>query len=294
MTTDVSLSCFDGFSLIYSKSTQGKGREYVAKQIIDPGTTVLKVTPYATAIFDSFKKRLCARCLCAHPTKSFSTHCLGCDQVYFCSIDCANKYLKWHDPGCCDVLRKLASLKKVDRHMKSVAKLVVMIYWQRQKNNEDNSYTLVQHLESHYDDWDQDIKRDWHRIHTFLWKHISALGWLLPHETDADIMHLVSKIESNGFGIYLENRLDVVAGRALYPLASLFNHDCAYNCQPRGKFREMTIRTLSTIQKEDPLTIAYTDTDLPVMNRRQKLLQDYYFTCQCNRCLLESASKKRK
>jgi hypothetical protein len=95
--------------------------------------------------------------------------------------------------------------------MKSVAKLVIMIYWQRK--NDEGSFGLVHHLESHYDDWSMEMKQDWRRIQDFLWKYLSPLGWLLSHETEVDIMHLVSKVESNGFGIYLENRLDILTGR---------------------------------------------------------------------------------
>ncbi|KAI8339860.1 hypothetical protein BC941DRAFT_235713 [Chlamydoabsidia padenii] len=215
--------------------------------------------------------------------------------------------------------------------MKSVAKLVIMIYWQRQQEQQ-GGYDLVHHLESHYLDWSMEMKQEWDRIQDFLWKHLAPLGWLLSHETGVDIMHLISKIESNGFGIYLENRKDILAGRALYPLASLFNHDCSFNCEveqwteegieeeqvkssnnqldsdnkedddekvdypsvftrPRGKFRQMFIRTITHIQPDQPLTIGYVDTNLPVANRRQKLLQDYYFTCLCQRCVMESTIK---
>lgn len=108
--------------------------------------------------------------------------------------------------------------------MKSVGKLILMIYWERnqeikqlmdQSNKKKNKigFDLVNQLESHYDEWPLDIKKDWMRLHTFLLKQIHQLKWLLPHESDIDIMHLASKIESNGFGIYLEKKLDIVVGR---------------------------------------------------------------------------------
>lgn len=58
--------------------------------------------------------------------------------------------------------------------------------------------------------------------------------------------------------------------------------------RPRGKYRQMLIRTTTNIQPDQPLTIGYVDTTLPVASRRQKLLQDYYFTCLCQRCVTES------
>lgn len=169
------------------------------------------------AIFDSFKKRICARCLCTHPAKSFSIHCIKCDQVYFCSTICADKYLTDH-PMICDALRKLATLKKVDRHMKSIGKLILMVYWQRYKDKKTSfshsqSYEPVQQLESHYTNWSDELKKEWSRLHLFLSAQLQQLHWLCTNESEMDIMHLASKIESNGFGIYLENKLDVVAGR---------------------------------------------------------------------------------
>ncbi|CAO3608533.1 unnamed protein product [Cunninghamella blakesleeana] len=268
--------------------------------------------------------------------------------------------------------------------MKSIGKLILMIYWERHKERrknikidqqqqqflikEDNKdmelklnstikkkfgFDLVNQLESHYDKWPLEIKKDWMRLHSFLLKQLQQFHWLLPHESDMDIMHLASKIESNGFGIYLEKKMDILAGRAIYPLASLFNHDCNFNCeveqwteeglenekikllntndddeninnnnnnkekekendkvgneskfiypsifnQTHGKFRQMFIRTTRQVQKGEALTIGYIDTNLPLSSRRHTLLQDYYFTCQCNKCTEEfnqiSSKKKR-
>ncbi|KAI9488429.1 hypothetical protein BDB00DRAFT_848031 [Zychaea mexicana] len=359
------------------QTTPGKGREFIAKESLPSGTTLFHVYPYATAIFDSFKKRICARCVCVHPTRYFSTHCHGCDQVYFCSQVCYEQYCPGRHTGqwICSALRKLATLKKVDRHEKSVAKLVLLIYWQREQeqqtiinDNNDNTpflstFEQVEALESHYNDWDESVRHDWHRIQLFLESQ------LVDKYTDtSDIAHLISKIESNGFGIYLSatsddsvssnkdkkhkssssssNSNSGPVARALFPLVSLFNHDCNNNCeaeqfaeqqqdlesellllltekekegsddssscgnddeishyyyyypdvfsQTRGTFRTMVIRTIRHVNAGDPLTISYIDSSLPVSTRRQLLRQDYYFDCQCNRCIKELSSQKKK
>ncbi|KAG2219217.1 hypothetical protein INT45_004577, partial [Circinella minor] len=322
-------------------------------------------------VLDSFKKKICARCLCVHPTRFFSLHCHGCDQVYFCSQECyeqGNHHFSSSTTSSkssiltplwiCSALRKLATLKKVDRHEKSVAKLVLLIYWQREKeqmstlssssfekggndNNNDkenadivilsSTFEQVTALESHYNDWSQPVKQDWYRTQQFLEKQLVG-----KYDNKEDIMHLISKIESNSFGIYLndnKNKGEPV-GRALFPIASLFNHDCNNNCeaeqitedqdtleqfeqkeeivpdpknpeqvirryyypdvfsQTRGNFRSMLIRTVQQVNPDDPLTISYIDSSLPVSARRQKLKQDYYFDCQCARCINELSVKK--
>jgi hypothetical protein len=57
--------------------------------------------------------------------------------------------------------------------------------------------------------------------------------------------------------------------------------------QPRGVFRMMMIRAIRDIQSGSALTISYIDSALPVASRRQKLLEDYYFNCLCDRCKKE-------
>ncbi|KAL0094697.1 hypothetical protein J3Q64DRAFT_1829162 [Phycomyces blakesleeanus] len=343
-----------------------KGREFLAKTRLEAQQTLFRVFPYATAIFDSHKKRVCAHCLCVHPTRAFSTRCTSCDQIYFCSLTCSEAYLSSSTVDhsvICGLLRKLATFKS-DPHTKSVAKLVILCLWERRReahnlgwDRSDNwwnpelaaysedaltsSFEQVQALESHYNDWPEDDKKDWRRMQQFLYNQLSTAQLLTPHETLQDIMHLVSRIESNGFGIFLENKTAKGAVLiALFPLASLFNHDCGNNCeveqctedkleeegtevtveveppkqnkkktlpktsvvkiiypavfsQPRGTFRVMKISTVRAIEIDEALTISYIDATLPVSARRQLLLDEYYFKCQCERCIKESSGNKK-
>ncbi|KAI9260468.1 hypothetical protein BDA99DRAFT_512144 [Phascolomyces articulosus] len=355
--------------------TPNKGREFIASENLCAGTTLFHVYPYATAIVDSFKKRICARCLCVHPTRFFSLHCHGCDQVYYCSQQCYEQDNHYKNIltntstittttsnnsttplWICSALRKLATLKKVDKHEKSVAKLVLLIYWQREKsmqqdqkelsetkdqhsNNDEESndivvlsstYEQVMALESHYKDWSTDVKQDWHRIQQFLEKQLEGI-----YSHKDEVIHLISKIESNSFGVFLDNNKNKgePVARALFPIASLFNHDCNNNCEAeqmidhqdilqqferkeekvsnpnnseeeiryyypdlfsktRGSFRPMLVRTIRSVKANDSLTISYIDSSLPVSARRQILKQDYYFVCQCDRCINELSLKK--
>ncbi|KAI9028342.1 hypothetical protein CLU79DRAFT_562493 [Phycomyces nitens] len=345
-----------------------KGREFLAKTSLADQQTLFRVFPYATAIFDSHKKRVCAHCLCVHPSRAFSARCTSCDQIYFCSLACSEAYLA---PSIadhsllCGILRKLATFKS-DLQSKSIGKLVLLCFWERRReahnllwDRADNwwnpelavypkdafasTFEQVQELESHYDDWPEDDKKDWRRMQQFLYNQLSSAQLLTPHETLQDIMHLVSRIESNGFGIFLENKTakgDVLIGRALFPLASLFNHDCSNNCeaeqstenrleeegtemtveieppkqnkkktlpkisvvkmiypavfsQPRGTFRVMKISAVRAIEVDEALMISYIDNTLPVSARQQLLLDEYYFKCQCQRCIKELLGNKQ-
>ncbi|KAI9315078.1 hypothetical protein BX666DRAFT_353236 [Dichotomocladium elegans] len=308
-------------SVVIVNTTDTKGREFLASRAIKPNEIIFHVYPYATAIFEGHRKRVCAYCSCIHPTRSFSMHCKACDQVYFCSPVCFGTYMRYHDTQICSALRKLATLKKVGRHEKSVAKLVLAVFWQRRHEVEPFStdHDLVSRLESHYLDWDEDLKNQWRKVRQFLQVH-------LPDENPIDIMHCVSRVESNGFGIHIGGRKEPV-GRALYPIVSMLNHDCDCNCEAdqtfeadlmgekveeniiqadgsikvvvnypdvfstaHGGYRSMIIRSLRDVQAHEPLTISYIDSTLPVNARRRQLIEDYFFECECDRCVKETAT----
>lgn len=130
------------------------------------------------------------------------------------------------DTWMCGSLRKLATLKKVDKHSKSVAKLVLAVYWERQTGGrrlEDctdagglkSTFEHVLELESHYNDWPDDDRKEWKRLQQFLYSQLKSGGALEERETELDIMHLVSRIESNCFGLYLEKKSKEPVGRGM-------------------------------------------------------------------------------
>jgi hypothetical protein len=117
----------------------------------------------------------------------------------------------------------------------------------------------------------------------------------LDLESDPDaIMHWVSKIESNGFGIWGPGK-DICMGRIVFPTASFFNHSCKPNlaCEQDGTL--MRITALEHISKGklcfdilgSQLYISYIDTNLPYQARQAKLSQEYYFKCSCEKCEFE-------
>ncbi|KAI9277962.1 hypothetical protein BC943DRAFT_364045 [Umbelopsis sp. AD052] len=255
--------------------SKDRGRYFIAKTDVPAGTVVLKSYPYATAIFDTQRKRVCAHCIYVHPTKSFSLHCKQCDQVYFCSQQCHDEYLgsgtaqNVNHQRICAPLRKLATLK-ADKHMKSVTKMILHLFWERARSEcgvhwsrsqeqwwevgetditrglEDlnlrkdiapveSNFDMVLALESHYHRWTTDDCQSWKRLYAFLHTSLTECA-LLKESDDMDfIMHLISRVESNGFGMYWakpsKKRDQDPFGRALFPHAAFFNHDCDRNCE---------------------------------------------------------------
>ncbi|RKO83582.1 hypothetical protein BDK51DRAFT_11615, partial [Blyttiomyces helicus] len=150
-------------------------------------------------------------------------------------------------------------------------------------------------LQSHYLDWPTEDVHDWRKTKNFMLKILEESGLLEEGDPEDDIgnrgdfvLHLISKIESNGFGLWSPKK-GVCMGRAIFPRASYFNHSCDPNCECIQDGMIMTIRTKRPVEEgEASLTISYIDTNLPLGARRARLQEEYFFTCGCERCNAES------
>jgi len=110
---------------------------------------------------------------------------------------------------------------------------------------------------------------------------------------ESSALRFLSALESNCFGVWVGG--SATYGRAVYPSASLFNHDCAPNCESvqQGAGGLMEIIARRPIPAGTELCIKYIDCDVPVSARRQELQRSYHFFCRCERCEAESANPHR-
>lgn len=257
---------------IHSSPTQG--RFLIASSTLPTGTLILTCEAFATAILDSHRKRLCAHCLSPSPTRTHTLRCSSCDQVYFCSLDCLSLSTRPQSSttsthaSICSLLRKLAT-SKCSSHEKSIVKLIIMVYYQRRvldegtsdqfvkTGNEDDetksssglglTWTESLALQSHYTSWPSQSVKDWSQVTKWLNTHCQSLcEFPTPVET---LMEWVSRIESNGFGIWALNKSESCMGRGLFPLASFFNHSCDPNCLVTQTQRVLEISTLREVEK---------------------------------------------
>ncbi|KAI7831289.1 hypothetical protein BC939DRAFT_438146 [Gamsiella multidivaricata] len=117
----------------------------------------------------------------------------------------------------------------------------------------ENDFYDVLRLQSHFEDWDEEDTKDWNRqsqtVLSFL--EMSGLteiatepGGALKKLTRTDIKKLISTLESNAFGMFDRmKKKPVCFGRAIYPIASFFNHSCECNAtavQADGSLGEVT------------------------------------------------------
>lgn len=80
-------------------------------------------------------------------------------------------------------------------------------------------------------------------------------------------------------------------GRAVYLGVSKMNHSCGPTDYVQiFDGRKYTLRALRDIQVHDPLTLTvhYIPPTLPLATRQNRLLNNYYFICNCTKCVWQS------
>lgn len=89
------------------------------------------------------------------------------------------------------------------------------------------------------------------------------------------------------WGAAREGTLMVLRAAGLYVIQSCCNHSCIPNCcVENGADACITLRAERPIAPGEELTIAYVPLGLP-QSRRQELLNNYRFVCDCTRCIEE-------
>ncbi|GAA5815882.1 hypothetical protein MFLAVUS_009401 [Mucor flavus] len=76
-------------------------------------------------------------------------------------------------------------------------------------------------------------------------------------------------------------------GFGIYPSAVYFNHSCDANVIKVRDGRSMKFISRRMIDEGEEACISYGSVDEDVRGRRQRLLENYHFVCQCTRCIQE-------
>jgi SET and MYND domain-containing protein len=128
---------------------------------------------------------------------------------------------------------------------------------------------------------------------------------MLPQGFSPDLTAaLLAKDRGNSFAIMEPYRigmsLELLKARAyaVYPRASLFNHDCLPNAchfdypdRPGPGNTDIVVRALHDIPEGREVCISYFAANWRYADRQRRLLEDYGFRCECDRCQVESQWK---
>lgn len=121
-------------------------------------------------------------------------------------------------------------------------------------------------------------------------------NYLLPDDviiSDDELLEIYCKHRVNMFGLWANG--GECLGYGVYPRASYFNHSCWPNTtfykNPDLKVPHMNFLTVWPIQNEgEEVCISYIDISVGLSERRNTLLDKYFFHCTCERCMLQELS----
>lgn len=95
---------------------------------------------------------------------------------------------------------------------------------------------------------------------------------------------IFGKLIINSFSIFGNNGIRL--GSGVYIASSVFNHSCYPNATYVFDGLKMQVRAVKEFDSEkEPPRISYLDWKLPKKERQSRLLEQYYFLCDCYRCV---------
>ncbi|KAF8010314.1 hypothetical protein BT93_J1056 [Corymbia citriodora subsp. variegata] len=254
-----------------------------------------------------FFSRLCFRIL--PPSSSPpAVPCPACARHAFCGPGCLSAAAAIsHTPWVCQALSRLAACplldgQPVERHV--LARFLIAACNLAAVSPSDFQLLLsLQGREAHGDD----------TVAAARFLH-SLLASFCPPPPPASpfpqgfslemIVALLSKDKLNAFGL-----MEPVSSRdggevdgersvrayGIYPRASFFNHDCLPNAcrfdyvdSASDGNTDIIVRMIHDVPQGREIRLSYFPVNLNYANRQRRLLEDYGFTCDCDRCKVEA------
>ncbi|KAL1496069.1 hypothetical protein AB1Y20_014696 [Prymnesium parvum] len=269
-----------------------RGRHMLSSAFLPAGTIVCEAAALALCPLEEWRKRVCASCLAVAPSR-LSNGCHSCESCFYCDGACAAAHAPSHARACA-ALRRLGALRKYGKDLQAMLRLLLDVLLAAPHEGKEMFFALEHHPPRR----DRKAEAEWRRA-CALFRHaleacegVEARGF-----SDEEIHALVSRLDSNCFGCYIEDSRREGAppfAHGCYPAASLFNHSCAPNCTASTGLERIHIITHADVQCGEELTIAYIDVQRPRAARQAELRLMYHFVCACHRCAAEAIPAARE
>lgn len=292
---------------------EGRGRGLVASQPLKGGQIVLRDSPILTYSAFPLKRRQpqvsglsysrycahCYKCLVAGAAMLTCPSCSHPDDGAFCSPKCQSLALSsTHTPWMCRALSYLRNCLSLVDHQSDELQVQAR-YLAAAYNLAMVSSPAFQTLLSLDGGGAQGGEKE-AEVALFLHSIISSLPFpegISPPSVEMTVA-LLAKDRCNAFGLmepFLENRERSVRAYAIYPNASFFNHDCLPNACRFDYIdtaidgnTDIIIRMIHDVPKGREICLSYFPVNVSYSERQRRLLEDYGFSCHCDRCKVEA------
>ncbi|CAG8488228.1 4314_t:CDS:10 [Ambispora gerdemannii] len=249
---------------VYMKETTEKGRGIFATENIKLGESILEEKPYAAVVDDNNLDKFCSGCF-AKPAKLL--RCSACNLLHYCSEKCQKSDWKQHKEECKTFVRL--------KH-KPPASIRVICRILRKHSDDKDSYTAIENLNTNRTKFKQE------EIETFAQLSILVKECVKISAAAGEMIDLFCRLTCNSFSVLDAEMIGIGVG--IYTNTALINHSCVPNCLAVFDGSKLMVRNIRPIQKNEEITITYTDLGLPTMERRRELNERYFFLCRCELC----------
>lgn len=283
---------------------QGRGRSLISTRPLKAGEIILKDSPILLYSAHSFVSKtphfFCSNCFKSINSQTPSlVSCQSClssnTSTLFCSPNCHSAAQKsFHSPWACEALRRFVNPvascypDNVEVHLQVrflVAALCLAVV-------SPEGFRVLMSLQGEGSDSDE-VR--------FLYSVIKDIripieGFVVSVEI---VAALLDKDKLNAFGLmepFEEGKERAVRAYGIYPNASFFNHDCLPNaCRfeyvdkiSGGDNTDMVIRMIHDVPSGREICLSYFPVNFKYVERQKRLLEDYGFKCECDRCKVEA------
>ncbi|XP_054165108.1 N-lysine methyltransferase SMYD2-B-like [Oppia nitens] len=254
-----------------------------AQKDYKPLEVVFECKPFINNIMDEYKGQLCDKCLAK---KDDLKKCSVCGHMYYCDRNCQRNDWRAGHRYECQILKSHYK-KLIAEHELTPTLLRLYLISKADPQILNKKYDTVggqqrcfNDLMSHH----EDIVRDSRRYSYIQGIHntIRSCDVELPIN---DLIDLYGKYVINSFEKRFDDQSDQFCGSSIYIGASVLNHSCDYNVVFESIGNKRFVISKRFITAGEELTTFYTNTSLPTVTRRMKLKKNFYFDCQCRRCI---------
>lgn len=258
-----------------------------SESTIKAGDIILTEQPFVYVLSSKEKGIRCDNCL----ERGKVLKCSGCQFVHYCGRSCQKDAWVDHKWECAN-LKKVAP-KVIPDAARMLAKIINKLCrgdgYSYRAFYSATSFRMWKDLMSHYPDLKADAKRMEHftSLYEVLFEFLKDLS--LPN--NVELMGLYGRMIINSFTL-LDNDMNSI-GTAIYLASSIVDHSCNPNAVATFDGKTINIRAITDMPYLDwnQIRISYIDLMKTPYERQTELLENYYFLCQCDRCMDETQLK---
>ncbi|XP_002970670.2 histone-lysine N-methyltransferase ASHR2 [Selaginella moellendorffii] len=270
----------------------GRGRGLFALRDLSGGHIVIRESPLLVYGEAEAAGSFCAHCI--RCVSSSSPACESCSKARFCDERCrAAAIASSHTPWMCSALQDVARAG-IGHEAGTQARFLLAAVSLAARNAEDFQRLLLLDGQASVFANDPRPAGVAELVLALLRTHCFELAKGLSLEM---FLNLLAKDKINAFGLMAPSSGTAqrkVRAYARYAQASMLNHDCLPNAcrfeyldKPGASNTDIYIRLLHDVPQGSEICISYFPVNWNYKERRERLVEDYGFECNCERCRVE-------